>query len=100
MALRGYLRHPSIWRDTVVFVCDDDLWRAEASGGAARRLTPGLGEGGYPSLSPDGPWLAHVGRHEQHPEAYRNPSQRGPPRRMTWLGPGVVVCGSTPKRPS
>ena len=97
MALRGYLRHPSIWRDTVVFVCDDDLWRAETSGGAARRLTAGLGEVGYPSISPDGRWLAYVGRDEQHPEVYRMPSEGGPARRMTWLGPDVIVRGWTPE---
>src|SRR2546427_13197759 len=79
MALRGYLRHPSIWRDTVVFVCDDDLWRAETSGGAARRLTAGLGEVGYPAISPDGRWPGYGGRDEQRPEGYRLPSGGRPP---------------------
>ena len=58
MSERGYLRQPCLWRDSVVFVCDDDLWRVDATGGPARRLTAGLGEVGWPALSPDGRYLA------------------------------------------
>lgn len=96
MTVRGYLRQPSIWRDAIVFVCDDDLWRVAAAGGVARRLSAGLGEVSYPSLSPDGRWIAYVARDEQHPEVYRMPAAGGPARRMTWLGPDVMVRGWTP----
>ena len=96
MSERGYLRQPCICRDSIVFVCDDDLWRVDASGGAARRLTAGLGEVGYPSLSADGRLLAYIARDEQHPEVYLMPAQGGPARRMTWLGPDVIVRGWTP----
>ena len=54
MSDRGYLRQPSICGDAIVFVCDDDLWRADAAGGIARRLTAGLGEPATPVLSADG----------------------------------------------
>jgi tricorn protease len=97
MSERGYLRQPCICRDDVVFVCDDDLWRVDANGGAARRLTAGLGEVGYPSLSADGRWLAYIARDEHHPEVYLMPAQGGPARRMTWLGPDVIVRGWTPE---
>jgi tricorn protease len=92
----GYLRQPSIGGGTIVFVCDDDLWSVDADGGAARRLTAGLGEPSTPSLSPDGRWLAYVSRDEQHPEVYLMPAEGGPARRMTWLGPDVLVRGFTP----
>jgi tricorn protease len=95
MSDHGYLRQPAIHGDAIVFVCDDDLWSVGVSGGIARRLTAGLGEPATPSLSPDGKWLAFVSRDEQHPEVYLMPAAGGPARRMTWLGPDVMVRGWT-----
>jgi len=96
MSEAGYLRQPTISGDAIVFVCDDDLWRVDATGGVARRLTAGLGEPSTPALSADGRWLAYVARDEQHPEVYLMPGEGGPARRMTWLGPDVMVRGFTP----
>jgi tricorn protease len=96
MAQAGYLRHPTLRDDTVVFICDDDLWRVDAKGGIARRLTAGLGEPSTPALSPDGRWIAFVGRDEAHPEVYLMSAEGGVARRMTWLGPDVMVRGFTP----
>jgi tricorn protease len=96
MSEAGYLRQPTICGDTIVFVCDDDLWRVDGAGGVARRLTAGLGEPSTPALSPDGRWLAYAGRDEQHPEVYVMPAEGGPARRLTWLGPDVMVRGFTP----
>jgi len=93
----GYLRQPTLHADAVVFVNDDDLWRVDASGGIARRLTAGLSEPSTPCLSPDGRTIAFVGRDEQHPEVYLMPAEGGPARRMTWLGPDVMVRGWTPE---
>ncbi len=92
----GYLRQPALRGDQVVFVCDDDLWTVDAAGGVARRLTAGLGEPSTPALSPDGRWLAYVSRDEEHPEVYLMAAGGGPARRMTWLGPDVMVRGFTP----
>ena len=92
----GYLRQPALRGDTVVFVSDDDLWTVCSGGGVARRLTAGLGEPSTPALSPDGRWLAYVSRDEQHPEVYLMAAEGGPARRMTWLGPDVMVRGFTP----
>jgi tricorn protease len=94
--LRGYLRFPSLHRDAIIFVSDDDLWRVPASGGVARRLTAGLSEPSSPCFSPDGSQVAFVGRDEQHPEVYLMSSEGGPARRMTWTGPDVIVRGWTP----
>ncbi|CAN5811892.1 S41 family peptidase [soil metagenome] len=93
----AYLRHPTLSGETVVFVADDDLWSVSAAGGVARRVTAGLSEPSTPCLSPDGRWIAFVGRDEQHPEVYLMPSDGGPARRLTWLGPDVIVRGWTPQ---
>ena len=59
MSPSAYLRHPSLHGDTVVFVSDDDIWRASVHGGVATRLTAGLSEPSTPCLSPDGRWIAY-----------------------------------------
>jgi len=61
---QGDHRYPTLYRDIVVFVSEDDLWTISVDGGVARRLTSNLGEVGRPSLSPDGKLLASVGREE------------------------------------
>ncbi|MCU0937709.1 MAG: S41 family peptidase [Burkholderiaceae bacterium] len=95
MSHHGYLRQPTIRGNTIVFVCDDDLWSVSVDGGLARRLTAGLGEPSTPVLSPDGQWLAYASRDELHPEVYVMPADGGPARRLTWLGPFVHVRGWT-----
>ena len=91
----GYLHHPTLQGDTLVFVCDDDLWQVSTTGGAARRLTAGLSEPSMPCLSPDGQWIAFTGRDEQQPEIYLMAAGGGPARRLTWLGPDTIVRGWT-----
>ena len=83
--------------DTVVFVSDDDLWRATVHGGVAQRLTAGLSEPGTPCLSPCGEWLAFTGRDEQHAEVWLMPAAGGPARRLTWMGSDLAVRGFTPE---
>ena len=55
-----------------------DLWQVGVNGGTARRLTAGLSEPSTPSVSPDGRWLAFIGRDEQHTEVYVMPAEGGP----------------------
>ncbi len=91
--MAGYYRFPTIFRDTLVFVCEDDLWQVPASGGIARRLTANPGPAGNPAFSPDGNWLAFTGYDEGDPEAYVMPAEGGPARRLSYLSAGSTVVG-------
>ena len=92
----GYLRFPAIGADTVLFVCEDDLWGAPAAGGLARRLTADLAGIGRPALSPDGTRAAFTSQAEGAPEVYSMPAEGGPARRLTWLADqSTVVRGIT-----
>jgi hypothetical protein len=86
MSTHGYYRWPTIHDDTVVFVCEDDLWSVAASGGVARRLTANPGSVQSPALSPDGTLLAFVGRDEGPGEVFVMLAVGGEARRLTFLG--------------
>lgn len=103
--MKGYYRQPSIFKDRVVFVSEDDLWEMQISldaasdaarGGFARRLTRGRGAASYPAHSPDGTLLAYVGTDRGATDIYVMDAQGGPARQLTFNGALNAVVGWTP----
>ena len=89
----GYYRFPTIAADSLVFMCEDDLWRVPVSGGAAARLTANVGTCSTPRLSPDGKNIAFVSTNEGNPEVYVMEAGGGLPRRLSFLGGTTVsIC--------
>jgi tricorn protease len=93
--MQGYYRFPTIYKDTIVFVSEDDLWSVPVTGGVVRRLTSNRGNIQYPSISPDGSNIAFTGIEEGHFEVYCMPIQGGTATRLTFLGVFALVCGWT-----
>ncbi|MEO0127933.1 MAG: peptidase, partial [candidate division WOR-3 bacterium] len=91
----GYYRFPSINNDTIVFVCEDDLWIVPLKGGVAHRLTSNLGRIGNCSISPDGEYIAFTGREEGSNEVYCISIKGGIAKRLTFLGANTTVRGWT-----
>ena len=89
--MSGYYRAPTICQDTIVFVCEDDLWTVSVEGGIARRLTSNLGTVGSPRLSPDGEQLAFSGREEGPSEVYIMPALGGEAKRLTYQGGNASI---------
>lgn len=92
----GYLRHPTIAGDLVVFVCEDDLWAVPAGGGDARRLTSGTAVCSGPRLSPDGRLIAFTGTPEGVQEICLISVDGGPVRRVTSQAGACQVTGWHP----
>ncbi|MEM7350634.1 MAG: S41 family peptidase [Acidobacteriota bacterium] len=95
-AATGYYRFPAIHDEVVVFTAEGDLWRVEATGGEARRLTTHPGQEAHAAISPDGRRVAFAGDYEGPTEVYVMPLEGGQPRRLTWEGDTVRVVGWSP----
>ena len=98
--MSGYYRAPTIAQDTIVFVCEDDLWTVPISGGVARRLTSNLGAVSSPRLSRDGKNLAFAGSEEGPTEVYVMPAIGGEAKRLTYQGSNVSIVDWTPPETS
>lgn len=91
--MQGYYQHPTVHGSSLVFVCEDDLWWADLSGGVAQRLTASRGRCRTPFFSPDGRFVAYTGRDEGQSEVYVLDVEGGEPRRLTFLGADTMVVG-------
>ncbi len=92
----GYLRFPTVYRATIVFSCEGDLWSVALHGGVARRLTHGDGQEILPRFSPDGKLLAFTGQYDGGRDVYVMPSRGGTPRRLTYHHYSDYVLTWTP----
>jgi tricorn protease len=92
----GYLHHATIAGDTVVFVCEDELWTVPADGGTARRLTAGNTSCAGPRLSPDGRQVAFTGTFDGLTEVCLTSVSGGPVRRLTYQAGRCAVTGWHP----
>ena len=91
--MSGYYRFPTICQNTIVFVCEDDLWTVPIEGGVARRLTSNLGAASSPRLSLNGELLAFTGSEEGPSEVYVMPALGGEAKRLTYQGSNAAVVG-------
>lgn len=92
----GYYRDPAIHGQTIVFTAEGDLWRVDAKGGAAMRLTSHPAYETSAAISPDGKQVAFSASYEGPTEAYVMPITGGLPRRLTWDGESTLVVGWSP----
>ena len=84
--MSGYYRYPSIHKNKIVFVSENDLWIVDKSDLIATRLTSNIGEVTSPMFSPNGKWIAYVGREDGNTEIYIMPSTGGISKRLTYDG--------------
>lgn len=87
----GYYRFPCLYRDTLIFTAEGDLWKMDLSQQIAHRLTTHHGLEQFAQISPDGQWVAFTGQYDGFSEVYLIPLQGGVPRRLTYVGYAKVL---------
>jgi tricorn protease len=95
-APQGYYRSPTIYKDTIIFTAEGDLWRVGTEGGIAQRLTSHPGQEVHAAISPDGRTLAFTAQYEGPSEVFTMPLVGGLPKRWTFEGDEAEVAGWTP----
>jgi len=94
--MQGYYQKPTVHDQQLIFVCEDDLWWSELSGGTAQRLTASPGRCSDPQFSPDGRLLAYTGRDEGPSEVFLLDLEQGESQRLTFLGADTRCVGFSP----
>ena len=85
-------RNPTVSDSHIVFSYAGDLWRVEKSGGAAQKLTSGVGVEDSPHFSPDGSMIAFTGDYDGNTDVFVIPAAGGTPKRLTYHpGPDQVT---------
>ena len=88
----GYYRWPTLYKNIVVFVSEDVIWRLNLDTMNLIRLTDS-GRAAYPKLSSDGKFVAYISNDEGDNEVYIVRTSGGPVKRLTYEGanPRVVA---------
>jgi tricorn protease len=94
---KGYYQQPAIYKDKVVFTCEEDLWLVALSGGVARRLTSGRGGFHNAVFSPDGNQLAITASEFGVKDIYVMNADGGELERKTWYNTNTTVRKWTKK---
>jgi tricorn protease len=89
------LQHPTLSATQIAFVYAGDLWTVPRAGGAAQRLTAGIGTVSRPAFSPDGSEIAFTGDYNGNADVYLIPTSGGVPRRLTYHPAPDLVMGWT-----
>ena len=90
------LQHPALSGDHIVFVYAGDLWTVDRNGGAATRLTIGVGVETAPAFSPDGSTIAFTGEYDGNVDVFTVPAAGGVPQRVTYHPGADTVVGWSP----
>jgi Tol biopolymer transport system component/C-terminal processing protease CtpA/Prc len=93
-----WLRYPAISPDgkAIVFSYQGDLWRVDATGGAATLLTTSAAYEYAPVWSHDGKWLAFASDRHGNADVFIMPAMGGPATRLTENSAGDVPSDFTP----
>lgn len=97
VAVRAYVRHPTVAGNRLAFVTEDDVWSVPTEGGRATRVTAADGLATYPRLSPDGELIAYTRQDAGGQDVHVVLTDGGPSRRLTWLGAMAHTRGWTPE---
>jgi tricorn protease len=81
-----FMSSPTLSPDAqvAIFNYESDLWKVNAQGGLATRLTAMQGEETYPRISPDGKWLAFTGSQFGSQDIFLMPMAGGEIKRLTF----------------
>lgn len=92
----GYYQQPAIYKNTIVFVAEGDIWKVSSEGGLAQRLTTHAEEERHPSISPDGRTIVYSASYEGPTEVYTIPIDGGLTKRWTYGSDASTAIGWTP----
>jgi len=92
------MHYPDIYGDWIVFSNGGDLWKVNANGGVAQRLTIYDGEESFPKFSPDGSLIAFTGQYDGNSDVYVMDIFGGNIRRVTFHPGADVVVGWHPTK--